>query len=467
MAESLQGEWNPLPDSIARGSKRTLVTIACSLFVATLAMTVLVGWQIHSRALMSIVPGLITMKANTAVAFLACSIALPLTLGKHRSLAALPAACVGLLGAATLFEYTKGDLGIDEFIFKDPYSALFAGRMAPISAANFIVVSLAVTFLIRGRRGASQLCFAVLGFSSLFAVLGYAYGVPLLYGSVRYTSMALHTGASFLLIALGGLAASSDGGLLALVWIEGPSTPLVRRLLPASVLVPSLTGLVILRNPISAIDPRLAAALIVILNIVLFSVMVLRSSLTVHRLQIEKQKAENLSTVDPLTQTLNRRAFELAIDQEFLRWQRFKTPFSVVMIDIDHFKSINDQHGHLMGDAVLQKLTETWRKQVRSVDVLARYGGEEFVLISLGTNSNGAFSIAEKLREMSLRTSTTEFGFTVSVSCGIATVGDHGTKRQDLLQAADSALYKAKADGRNRTVLADCPTMAETTLSLV
>jgi diguanylate cyclase (GGDEF)-like protein len=137
------------------------------------------------------------------------------------------------------------------------------------------------------------------------------------------------------------------------------------------------------------------------------------------------------------------------------------------MIDIDHFKSINDQHGHLMGDAVLQKLTASWRKQVRSVDVLARYGGEEFVLISLGTNSNGGFSIAEKLREESLRTSTIEFGFTVSVSCGIATVGEHGANGKDLLQSADSALYKAKSEGRNRTIRADSLRMVETTASVI
>jgi diguanylate cyclase (GGDEF)-like protein len=468
VTDALQDKgWNPLPDRTLHKSKRALVTATCSLVIGTFAIIVLVGWHIHSLPLMCVLPGFITMKANSAIGFLACSIALPLTLGKRRSLAAWPAACAGLLGAATLFEYIRGDLGIDEFVFKDPYSAHFAGRMAPITAANFIIVSLAVLFILRGRRGASQVFFAVLGFSSLFAVLGYAYGVPLLYGSNRYTAMALHTGASFLLLALGGLAASSDGGLLALVWIEGPSTYLVRRLLPASVLIPALTGLVILRNPISRIDPRLAAALIVILNIVLFALMVIHSSLTVYRLQIEKQKAESLSHVDPLTQSLNRRGLDLAIDQEFMRWRRFKTPFSLVMIDIDHFKSINDQHGHLMGDAVLQKLTASWRKQVRSVDVLARYGGEEFVLISLGTNSNGGFSIAEKLREESLRTSTIEFGFTVSVSCGIATVGEHGANGKDLLQSADSALYKAKSEGRNRTIRADSLRMVETTASVI
>ena len=150
----------------------------------------------------------------------------------------------------------------------------------------------------------------------------------------------------------------ATAGLLAIVWIDGVSSHLVRRLLPASVLVPALVGFVILRNPISRIDPRLAAAVIVLLNIVIFSAMVLRASLVVYRLQGAKQSAEILSKVDPLTQVLNRRGLELAIDRELMRWQRFKTKFSLVIMDIDHFKSVNDRHGHLMGDAVLQKLAE-------------------------------------------------------------------------------------------------------------
>jgi diguanylate cyclase (GGDEF)-like protein len=267
--------------------------------------------------------------------------------------------------------------------------------------------------------------------------------------------MALQTGVSFLVLAWGGMAAGSDGGLLALVWIEGPSVHLMRRLLPASVLVPALVGFVVLRNPISRIDPRLAAALIVVFNIVLFSGMVLRSALIVYRLQIEKQKAESVSQIDPLTQVLNRRGFDLAVNQELMRWQRFKTPFSLAILDIDHFKSINDQHGHLMGDAVLQKLAAVWSRQIRSVDMLARYGGEEFVVICLGTDTDGAFTLAEKLREASLETSFTEFGFAVSVSCGVACVGKDGTSRDALLQSADGALYRAKSDGRNRTLRAD------------
>jgi diguanylate cyclase (GGDEF)-like protein len=436
-------------------SGRALIVSASSLMTSGLAAMVLVGWQTHNLRLMCIVPGFITMKANTAIAFLACSLALSLAPGKHRSLADWPAACAGVIGAATLFEYLKCNLGIDEFLFTDPYSIHFPGRMAPISATNFIICSLAVILLLRGRSNASQVCFGVLGLSSLFAVLGYAYGVPLLYGSSHYTAMALHTGASFLVLALGSLAASSDGGLLAVIWIEGASKHLIGRLLPASILVPALVGFAILRNPISPIDPRLAAALIVLLNIVLFSAMVLRSAVVVHRLQVDKQKAESLSKIDALTQVLNRRGFDLVLGRELMRWQRFKTPFSLVLIDIDNFKSINDAHGHLMGDAVLQKLAAAWSKQIRGVDVLARYGGEEFVLICIGTDADGACTLADKLREASLESSTSEFGFAVSVSCGVASAGEDGISSLALLQSADGALYKAKSEGRNRTVRVD------------
>jgi diguanylate cyclase (GGDEF)-like protein len=443
-----------LPSRIVLKSRRVLIALTASLLTSAFAAMALVGWQIHNIRLLGLVLGFITMKANTAIAFLACSLALCLTLGKYRPYAAWPAVGAGLIGAATLFEYCRSNLGIDELFFSDPYSVRFPGRMAPITALNFMVFSLAMFLLSRGKNSISQLCCGGLGLSAFFAVLGYAYGVPFLYGSGHYTAMALHTGACFLALALGGLAAGSDGGLLALVWIEGPSTHLMRHLLPASVLVPASVGFVVLRNPVSRIDPRLAAALIVVFNIVLFSGMILRSALIVYRLQMDKQKAENLSQIDPLTQVLNRRGFELAVNLELMRWQRFKTPFSVVILDIDHFKSINDRHGHLMGDAVLQKLAAAWSRQVRGIDILARYGGEEFVVICLGTDAEGAFTLAEKLRETSLETSITEFGFAVSVSCGVASAGKDGSSRDALLHSADGALYKAKSDGRNRTLRA-------------
>jgi len=90
-------------------------------------------------------------------------------------------------------------------------------------------------------------------------------------------------------------------------------------------------------------------------------------------------------------------------------------------------------------------------KQIRAVDMMARYGGEEIVLICHGTEGDGAFTLAEKLRETNLETSITEFGFAVSVSCGVASVGQDGTSLQALLESADGALYQAKSQGRNRT----------------
>jgi hypothetical protein len=111
-------------------SRRALIALICSLLTSVPSVVVLVGWQTHNMALMSIVPGFITMKANTAIAFLVCSLALCVTLGKYRTLAVWAAVGVGLIGAATLFEYFRSNLGIDEFFFKDPYSVHFPGRMA-------------------------------------------------------------------------------------------------------------------------------------------------------------------------------------------------------------------------------------------------------------------------------------------------------------------------------------------------
>ena len=437
-----------------KANLRNVTALACAIVVSAVAVMVLVGWQTHNLRLMCVVPGFITMKANTAFAFLACGIALLSIRSHQRFLAPSMAVLPGVIGLATLLEYGGIRFNIDEILFRDPYSAQFSGRMAHISAINFVILSLGLFLLARGKRNASQLCFAIVGFGALFAVLGYAYGVPLLYGSVRYTAMALHTGASFLILAIGGLAASSEGGVLAIIWVEDAGSHLVRRLFPASLFVPAVIGVVVLRNPLIMIDPRLAAALIVLFNILLFSAMVLSTSLTLHKMQSEKEAAEHLSQIDPLTGLLNRRALERALDLEFERWERFRAPFSVLMIDIDRFKSINDQYGHLMGDVVLQKLSAAWAKQTRGVDLLARFGGEEFVLVALGTTSQSAFTVAEKIRATTLEISNVEFGFKVTVSCGIATVGMNGASRQDLLRQADAAGYEAKAAGRNCTKIA-------------
>jgi two-component system, cell cycle response regulator len=171
------------------------------------------------------------------------------------------------------------------------------------------------------------------------------------------------------------------------------------------------------------------------------------------------QEAQRLSITDGLTSLWNYRYMNMRLAQEVERAIRFNRALSVLVIDIDHFKQVNDQYGHQRGDAILAELANRVVSETRGqVDTAARYGGEEFVLILPETPLDGATVVAEKVRE---RIGETPFGgegeepITVTVSIGIAVFPEHGAKPQTLLRAADQALYEAKGRGRDRVVTAD------------
>ena len=174
----------------------------------------------------------------------------------------------------------------------------------------------------------------------------------------------------------------------------------------------------------------------------------------VHDLQ---RSLEEASTIDPLTNTVNRRAFQPALDHEFAENRRFARPLALIMFDIDEFKHLNDRFGHPAGDQVLKDLAELGRTLVRETDVLARLGGDEFGLMLPGTDLNGAAIVAEKLRvavevsQVSLRAAV-PVGYTISV--GVAALVASDADSGDLIRRADAALYEAKQSGRNRVAAA-------------
>ncbi len=168
------------------------------------------------------------------------------------------------------------------------------------------------------------------------------------------------------------------------------------------------------------------------------------------------RRLEHLSHHDALTGLLNRRAIEYLLDREDQRLQRFGDPYTVLLVDIDHFKRINDRLGHAAGDAVLCAVSRTFQAQAREVDRVARYGGEEFCILLPHTVHDGALQAAERLRE-SVNQISIPWGdehISVSISTGLACAAEPGETLQSLLKRADEALYQAKAEGRNRVVMA-------------
>ncbi len=172
--------------------------------------------------------------------------------------------------------------------------------------------------------------------------------------------------------------------------------------------------------------------------------------------KILQKQLENQARMDYLTQVSNRGYFMLQAVQELTRSNRYGSKLSLLMLDIDNFKKINDAHGHKSGDIVLQKLTELCRNTLREADIIGRLGGEEFAILLPETDENHAYDVAEKLRTAIANTEVELPGglsifFTVSI--GVSMLGANSKNIDALLNNADEALYKAKNSGRNQVVI--------------
>jgi diguanylate cyclase (GGDEF)-like protein len=164
------------------------------------------------------------------------------------------------------------------------------------------------------------------------------------------------------------------------------------------------------------------------------------------------EQAERLATTDGLTGLSNRRSFTAQLQARHREAERYKKPLSLLLLDIDHFKKVNDTYGHPAGDAVLRGVALAARTQARETDLCARYGGEEMAFILPETDARGAMVIAERVRAaVAAAQHPTESGnIRVTVSVGVATSPADGDSPEALLEAADKALYRAKQAGRNR-----------------
>jgi diguanylate cyclase (GGDEF)-like protein len=161
------------------------------------------------------------------------------------------------------------------------------------------------------------------------------------------------------------------------------------------------------------------------------------------------EKALYLATVDDLTGLYNRRYFMMQFQEEIQRGVRFGTPFGLLFLDLDDFKSINDLYGHPLGDQVLRELSILLQKELRSVDVISRYGGEEFAVILPECDVSTARLAASRLRKTVEAQKFTPKQLSLTVSIGVAAFPKHGNQAELLLDNVDKALYQAKKQGKN------------------
>ena len=162
---------------------------------------------------------------------------------------------------------------------------------------------------------------------------------------------------------------------------------------------------------------------------------------------------EEQATTDHLSGLANRRRFERQLEREVARTARHERPFSLVMLDLDDFKQVNDTHGHEAGDVAIQSLARVLQQGTRGIDLAARVGGEEFAVILTETNLAGATEVAERLR-LTLRATEIPVIGHIAASFGVAECPSQGLTARELVASADAALYEAKRQGRDRVVSA-------------
>lgn len=181
------------------------------------------------------------------------------------------------------------------------------------------------------------------------------------------------------------------------------------------------------------------------------------TEVAVNRIQIQEanKKLHHLSRTDGLTGLLNRKAWENELNQEFKRFARHQHKTSLVMFDIDHFKKINDGYGHPAGDEVIRQTSRILQETLRDIDVSGRYGGEEFAVIMIDTDAQGAYALAERIRE-NIQAYTVEYEdmkIEYTISLGVSEISTDISDPTAWIDSADKGLYQAKRNGRNNTVI--------------
>ena len=167
-------------------------------------------------------------------------------------------------------------------------------------------------------------------------------------------------------------------------------------------------------------------------------------------LKEQHKKVTRLSITDHLTGLFNRQKLDEALENEINRANRSASPFSVIMLDLDYFKIVNDKYGHQVGDEVLIEVSKILQQCTRKIDLVGRWGGEEFMIVCLETDGQGGEKLAEKIRKKIGQYSFTVVG-NITASFGVST-SEQSDEAKSIVRRADKALYQAKAQGRNRVV---------------
>jgi diguanylate cyclase (GGDEF)-like protein len=442
-----------------------------ALVVIAAAFAVLgVGWGLDVAAVRSVVPGAVAMEAQTAVGLAAAAAALlllgPRVQGPRRAAGLTLSVIPGLLGIAVLAEYLlHRKLGIDEFPFVDSEARgagmPHPGRFTPMVAACFLIVTGALLMLDRGtkwRWRPSELLALPLLIAPAMSLIGYAYSIPVFYGPASAAKLAVNTALCFLALAVALLLARPRGRVLELATTTSPAGIIVRRMVPVCVVVPLVLGWLHLRTVETGVFSfatgtwwMTAAVIAALAGMIRWCAGTL--SHTDGKRRAFEEQLYALANRDSLTGLFNRHRFEEELDQLLARARRYGDAASVLLIDLDHFKPVNDSLGHAAGDDLLRSVADAFRARLREGDMVGRLGGDEFAVVLIEADFRAAATVARDLCDAiaEIRIETPDGSCSTTASVGIAPVdGTPGLQSAAVLALADAAMYRAKRAGGNR-----------------
>jgi diguanylate cyclase (GGDEF)-like protein len=421
-----------------------------------LGCTVLLGgWGLGLDALKNVLPGMSTMKANTtiAVSVLGVSLALVQSRPPLRVLGWTAAGLALGLGLLTLAEYAfNWNAGLDELLFKDRDVSSEAAAGRPALATALMIALLGAALVCahhRALRAAKSFAAITASLIAWAALNAYVFGPHALHEVPFFSSIALHTAAILLLLGIGVLATAPVSWPIRTVVARGTGGIICRWLLPFAIVAPPFLGWLLTRSAAqdafpTEFDWALYSAASSLGSVWLIMMLAHRITL----IDAERSAATELSRHDPLTGLANRRAFDAFLLESFRLARRHEHPLSLMLLDVDRFKSYNDEYGHPAGDELLKGLSALLASIGRGTDLVARVGGEEFAIVLPETDLEGAAILGERARAEVERSALFRRRMTVSV--GIAAVTSRTASPATLVQECDAALYRAKRAGRNQ-----------------